>query len=96
MNNILLYRIQYCPVTPNPRHGDMRFEERHVFFQFLLQVFLIPSDGKNVFILLGRKNEISRPTRVRTDKDGKRPVVVYKNGNELRNYEITTVRKIAI
>ena len=46
-------------------------------------MFVIPPDGKNVLLLLGKMDVISRPTRLRTDKTGKRLIVINSDGNEL-------------
>ena len=58
-----------------------------VFFQ----IYIFSPEGKQVQVLLDKEKGIENPTRVRVDEEGKRLLVINKDGNEIRTYKVQTV-----
>ena len=52
---------------------------------------MVSSDGRDLQVLLDKERGIHNPTRVRVDKEGKKLVVINKDGDEIRNYRLNTV-----
>ena len=49
---------------------------------------MVSEKGKRIQVLLDKEREIQKPKQVRVDEEGKKLVVINKDGAEIRNYEL--------
>ena len=58
---------------------------------FILQIYTISNGGKDLQVLADKETVITKPTRVRVDKEGRRMAVINRNGTEIKVYKLIVV-----
>ena len=58
---------------------------------FFLQIYTVYKDGKGLQVLLDKDRGICNPRRVCVDHEGKRLVVINRDGTDIINYNIEIV-----
>ena len=57
------------------------------------QIYIVSCDGQKTEFILDKKQGIQNPTSVHVDKEGKRLLVINRDGDEIRHYKILEVTK---
>ena len=64
-------------------------EHSLIFSLTLLQIYVVSDDGQNVNVLL--TTGLKQLVKIRVDSDGSKLLAINKDGNEIRNYDLSMV-----